>query len=332
MSCYHPVDAWIVGKDPQTGKNILSFSDPSPEFMEKHPELHIQVPCGKCIGCRLDYSHQWANRCMLELQYHDSAWFCTFTYDDFHVPITYHVDSETGEAFPGMSLRKRDWQLLMKRIRKNFPDDKIRFMACGEYGDHTFRPHYHAILFGLHLSDLVLYRQNFEGDSYYNSDSLSRCWLDNDGNPIGYVVVAPVTWKTCAYVARYTMKKAKTAKTVGQDVYQSLGLEPEFILMSRKPGIGRMYYEDHKDDLFKYEYINLSTADKGLKFRPPKYFERVYQEEYPGALDDRKKQRIQTAKETEILKDKQSSLDRYDRLALAERVKAGQIKSLRRIL
>ena len=37
-------------------------------------DMLIKIPCGKCVGCRLEYSRQWANRCMLELQYHDSAY------------------------------------------------------------------------------------------------------------------------------------------------------------------------------------------------------------------------------------------------------------------
>ena len=74
-------------------------------------------------------------------------WFCTFTYDDDHVPRSYYPDPETGEAIPSLTLCKRDFQLLMKRIRRRFPDDHIRFFACGEYGSQTFRPHYHAIVF-----------------------------------------------------------------------------------------------------------------------------------------------------------------------------------------
>ena len=136
----------------------------TPDDRETYVEWHnhryprsalVPLPCGQCIGCRIDYSRQWANRCLLELKYHDSAWFCTFTYDDDHVPRTYYPDPETGEAIPALTLQKRDFQLLMKRIRKKFENDKIRFFMSGEYGSQTFRPHYHAILFGLHLDDLL---------------------------------------------------------------------------------------------------------------------------------------------------------------------------------
>ena len=127
----------------------------------------IQIPCGKCIGCRLEYSRQWANRCMLELQYHDSAYFVTLTYNEEHVPRT----GLHGE----MSLRKRDFQLFMKRLRKKYSDDRIRFYAAGEYGTTTQRPHYHAILFGLHLDDLQVYKSK-DSYKYFTSPGLQRVW------------------------------------------------------------------------------------------------------------------------------------------------------------
>lgn len=124
------MNALCLGED-ANGKKIIKFLGHPVNDNQKtvyyrgkdYPiDMLIKIPCGKCVGCRLEYSRQWANRCMLELQYHDSAYFCTFTYDDDHVPRTYYPDPETGEAFPAMTLQKRDFQLLMKRIRKHFPD------------------------------------------------------------------------------------------------------------------------------------------------------------------------------------------------------------------
>lgn len=325
MACYHPMYGLRTGDKTKNGKDVIKIVGHTlPQGWP--PDKVVQIPCGKCIGCRLEYSRQWANRCMLELQYHDSAYFCTFTYDDEHVPVSYHTAEDTGEAFPGMTLRKRDMQLLLKRIRKRFSDDKIRFYGAGEYGSHTFRPHYHIILFGLHLNDLEVYKQSRLGDTYYISPSLSKCWCDRDGNPLGYVVVAPVTWETCAYVARYTSKKW----TVNDgEVFQSLGLEEPFVLMSRRPGIGRQYYEDHPE-MFQYAYINVSTDDGGRKFPPPKYYETLLERDDPELFAQRKLERKISAVKAEKVADRHSQLDKYDRLALAERVKAGQIKSLRR--
>lgn len=95
MSCYHPYIAvpngtWPSGKV----KYSLRKSDFSPDILIelRENEGAILVPCGNCIGCRLDYSKQWANRLMMELQYHDSAYFVTLTYDDDHIPKSEYVD------------------------------------------------------------------------------------------------------------------------------------------------------------------------------------------------------------------------------------------------
>ena len=199
------MNAVVLGVDPETHKNKLRFLGQDVLGSVLYPGKEIvQVPCGQCIGCRIDRSRQWANRCMLELQYHDSAYFATLTYDDFHVPKAYYADPATGEAHQSLTLCKRDFQLWMKRLRKKFGDDKIRFFACGEYGGSTRRPHYHAILFGLHLDDLVKYKTVKEGDgyyTYYNSESFQSPW------PYGFAVIGQVTWESCAYVARYVTKK-----------------------------------------------------------------------------------------------------------------------------
>lgn len=244
MACFYPMvahhepgDYTVRGKK---AYKIMRFGNP-----DRLGPNDILVPCGKCVGCRLEYSRQWANRCMLELQYHDSAYFVTLTYDDYHVPRSYYADPETGEAQASLTLDKRDWQLFMKRLRKAHPDDKIRFFMCGEYGPNTFRPHYHAIIFGLHLDDLVPWSRSDQGYQYYRSESLERAWsvkttFDGiDGEtcatplaPIGYALVGEVTWETCAYTARYIMKKLNGPEA---QFYSDFNLQPPFVLMSRKP-------------------------------------------------------------------------------------------------
>lgn len=328
MSCYHPLHAIPNGKTINGKTNYRFLSD---LYLATHPELEKQctlIPCGQCLGCRLDYSRQWADRCMLELQYHDSSYFVTLTYDEAHVPVEYYADKATGEAFPSLTLRKRDFQLFMKRLRKRFSDDHIRFFMAGEYGSETFRPHYHAILFGLHLNDLRPYKRSPQGYHYYNSDSLQSCWLDHDGNPIGFVVVGEVTWDTCAYTARYIMKKQKGAAS---RVYSDFALEPEFTLMSRKPGIARQYYDDHPD-IYETQKINISTSKGGRQMRPPRYFDKLFDLEHPEEMAKIKAQRKDVASALQSLKLEQTSLSEHDFLEVQERSKEARIKSLRRNL
>lgn len=339
MACYHPLNAVLIGYKPD-GKKVLKFLNCPVNDNQQSITIGnktygmdklIKIPCGQCLGCRLEYSRQWANRCLLELQYHDSAWFATFTYDDDHVPRTYYPDLETGEAIPALTLRKRDFQLLMKRIRKRFGEDHIRFFMSGEYGSETFRPHYHAILFGLHLDDLVPYKTVKEAGqfyTYYNSPSLQSCWLDHDGKPIGYVVVGEVTWESCAYTARYVMKKLKGTEA---DFYSTHNIEPEFTLMSRRPGIARQYYDDHPD-LYDDEWINVSTEKGGKKFRPPKYFDRLFDVDNPEKSAELKELRKKLAIESQQAKLSRTSLTGDELLEVQENHLSGKLKSLRRNL
>lgn len=259
---------------------------------EGHP---IMIPCGKCIACRLSYSREWAARCMLELKDHDSAYFVTATYSDEEVPKSYFSDPDTGEALPSYTLRKRDFQLWLKNIRADFPDDKIRFYGCGEYGSHTFRPHYHVILFGLHLDDLSLYKRTETG-LLYNSDKLSATWFRFDPVqrlhfPRGYVVVAPVTWDTCAYVARYTAKKYMT---LGDDFFDEFNMEKPFVLMSRRPGIGKNYLERHPE-LFDSKALFVPSGDGVKRSSIPRYFYKCLERSDPDLCEALKEKRQRTA-------------------------------------
>lgn len=337
MACYHPLKGFAVGNT-ESGKvkyKITSYDVDHVELVndkwipvaytdrgmqaEAVVRSFIEIPCGKCIGCRLEYSRQWANRCMLELQYHDSAYFVTLTYDDFHVPVSYYPDPETGEAEMCYTLRKRDYQLWMKRLRKAFPNDKIRFFAAGEYGSETIRPHYHAIIFGLHLDDLTVYKQQ-RGYTYYNSPSLQRTW------PNGYAVVGAVTWETAAYVARYVMKKAQGFLA---EQYELMNLEPEFSLMSRKPGIARQYFDDHPD-LYDYEYINVSTPDGGRKFRPPRYYDKLFDVVDPDRMSEIKDVRKAKAIANTNARLERTSLSYLEQLEVDELSAKDRVKKLRR--
>lgn len=325
MSCYHPQTAVVLGVDPSTGKKKLKFLGANVAGTALYPGKEVlQVPCGQCIGCRIDRSRQWANRCMLELQYHDSAYFVTLTYDDFHVPKSYYPDPETGEAHTSYTLCKRDFQLWMKRLRKKFSDDKIRFFACGEYGGQTKRPHYHAIVFGLHLNDLVKYKTVKEGDSYYtyyNSDSVQETW------PNGFVVVGEVTWESCAYVARYVTKKLSGEQA---EFYKNFNLVPEFSDMSRRPGIARRYYDDHGKDIYENAYINVSTPKGGRKFKPPRYFDRLFDIDCPGALDELKERRKRNAQSVLEAKMKRTNLSPPEIQMVEEVAFLNKTKKLRR--
>lgn len=242
MSCFFPNLMRSV-LDPGTGEikhqflgpaylsNPLEFGEPLNFDNDKGESLFI-VPCGKCLGCRCDYSRIWANRMIIELSdCNYQAIFVTLTYDRQHCPVTPHGD---------LTLNVRDIQLFMKRLRKQFPSHRIRYYLCGEYGSRTARPHYHAIIYGLALADFDDLRQfgtNQLGDPYYTSPKFESIW----GN--GFVMMSGVTYQTCGYVSRYCTKKQNLGKAF--DSYVELGVAPPFNVSSRRPGIGLLNAADY---------------------------------------------------------------------------------------
>lgn len=262
MSCFHPNH--VVVRDGQFQfLGSAAYLKSGDLFYDNPVSFHSLVPCGHCMGCRLDRSRVWADRMLLELRDNDyKALFVTLTYNDASLPHAWHVgynyydgfyedaeplvlddDEEWIAAAAGApaTLSIRDTQLFMKRLRKAFKDRRLRFFLAGEYGPKTHRPHYHAIIYGLTLSDFMDCRiKDFNklGQPRYISKSFEKIW----GN--GYCVLAPVNWNTCAYVSRYTMKKVY--KSENSHGYASDQLPP-FCTMSRRPGIGLL----HADELLK---------------------------------------------------------------------------------
>jgi len=271
MPCFTPLTAYISPwkTNSQSGKSFRSTS-----FKEDDEHsIQIQFKCGQCIGCRLDYSKQWAIRCMNEAQMHTENCFITLTYNDDHLPSD-------------QSLHHRDFQLFFKRLRKKFPGKKIRYYMAGEYGENYGRPHFHACIFGWRPSDLQNWKKT--GDSIlYRSKILESLWLDNNGDSIGYSSVGNVTFESAAYVARYIMKKQnsdkinpKTGKPY-DDVYQYINTKtgeitkktPEYCKMSLKPGIGATWIEKYMSDVYPHGEIIVRGNKKVMS---PKYYDKIY--------------------------------------------------------
>lgn len=328
ISCTSPLRGWIIGTNPKTGKKILKITSfvesdlrVGDRFLDRDKDS-IPIPCGQCLSCRMARAQDWTNRLLCEFQMHDpdSCHFVTLTYDPDHISrCAPAVDKSTGEVLPLFSISKREVQLFMKRLRKQFPDQRIRFFACGEYGGESHRPHYHIILFGLHLpdGDLKPYKRSQLGYVYYNSDCLSMAW------PFGFVVVAPVTPETCGYTARYLLKKQGDDNLVFRDFY----LEAPFNLCSRKPGIGFEFYNAHPEIFDRNSFIVLPTERGSHKFAPPKYFERLYEQDRPEEATARKEMKKLYAIDHQKMIDFQTDLAdfEYNEL-LAEKVdRAGDI-------
>lgn len=255
MPCYGPLTAYYPAKG--SGDNRLVFRKDRSET-----GVAIKVPCGRCAGCRLEHSRQWAMRCMHEKRLHSASCFVTLTYDNAHLP-------------PGGTLVKRDLQLFMKRYRK-VAGNGVRFFACGEYGEKTNRPHYHLLLLNKDFADKRLMSSGSEYN-LYASATLSQLW------EYGNHALGDVSFESCAYVARYCMKKV-TGKPAA-DHYK--GREPEFIVMSRRPGIGTGYFEKYSEEMYTHDNVIVN----GVKSSLPRFYDNKY-----AALSDTCQSRLEVLK------------------------------------
>lgn len=301
MTCYHPLQGFRSKEVNSSGKRSIVFNR---KF--GYSDLPIAVPCGQCIGCRLERSRQWAIRCQHEASLYADNCFITLTFDDQHLPSD-------------RSLDVRVFQLFMKKLRKKFQgltpvhDSEtgettfpIRFYHCGEYGETFGRPHYHALIFNFDFPDKVLFSVR-EGNRLYTSASLQELW------PFGFATIGSATFESAAYVARYIMKKR-----FGDDADAHYnGRKPEYTTMSRRPGIGARWFEKYVSDVYPHDRVII----RAKQMRPPKYYDRMFELYSPSEYSLIKRKRVLAAK---------NNLDDQtpDRLLVKERVHKARITKL----
>jgi len=249
MACFYLRPAWREKLPNQNGKHEITFSRKGSQM---EPDFYI--PCGKCKGCTADRSKDWAIRMTHESTQYDRNCFVTLTYAD---------------APP--ALEKNHVKNFIRRLRRE-SSRPIRYFVCGEYGEKTHRPHYHAILFN----------EDFRGGAYpiddqlYGNPFLSAIW------GAGTVSIGDFTHATACYVSGYVTKKLDDKDT--------------FTMQSRKPPIGWNWAMKHQEELQKTETIVIEGREYPI---PKKYFDWFDQSNFrPGRvdLDDIKPNRSKFAK------------------------------------
>lgn len=299
MPCYSPLTGYKSTQLTKNGKRKLAFSG-------GFQDLPVTVSCGQCIGCRLERSRQWATRCLHESQLHPVSSFVTLTYEDKSLP-------------PGGTLNKKHFQDFMKRLRKSC--GKVRYFHCGEYGETSNRPHYHALLFGLDFPDKVFHTENGQGNTIYKSDALNTLW----GH--GFCTIGAVNFETAAYTARYILKKVTGAaaqahySSVDPSTGEITNRQPEYITMSLKPAIGQGWFDRFASDVYPDDFVVV----RGKTIRPPRFYDRKFAELNPGEAEKIKYRRIRNGAQ-------HKSDNTPERLAVKQQVKLAQIKSLSRTL
>lgn len=345
MTCFSPLQGYRSSELSANGKRKIVFSAAG-----AYLDRPVSLPCGQCVGCRLERSRQWAIRCMHEASLYEDNCFITLTYSDEHLPADGSLQLDHFQKFM-KRLRKRFDGLspvLERKVftplqlleyerndpftfhnREFFRDDHgnfyfefltypIRFFHCGEYGEKFGRPHYHALLFNFDFPDKVLWKED-NGQKLYRSKTLEDLW------PFGHCSVGSATFESAAYVARYIMKKVTgdLALTHYADIDLDTGeilseRTPEYTTMSRRPGIGKKWFDKFKSDVYpKDEVVVIGRG----KMRPPKYYDAQFELLYPAEMENIKAKRIRGSK-------KFADNNTPERLAVRKKCKELQIAAL----
>lgn len=160
-------------------------------------------------------------------------YFLTFTYRDEDLPM--NINEETGEVVN--SVRKSDLSDFHRWIRREFKL-KFKFLVTSEYGPKTLRPHYH----GAYFCDKPF---DFE-----------KVWPYGDNN-----VQLPLDDGAMKYILKYMLKGSKVID----------GGDPNFTLMSRRPGIGSQFNIEQYDELPHY-----LLGENSVRQAMPRYYKRKY--------------------------------------------------------
>lgn len=231
MPCFHPLPAWYGHTRGASGKRPVVFN-----FALALKDRPTSVPCGRCAGCIAERARQWAVRCSHEALLHALNCFLTLTYDE-------------AELAPNGSLVPAHMTLFLKRLRKHLGAKQIRYFQCGEYGETTYRPHHHVLLFGHSFDDA---RRLHLGSELLTSPTLERLW----GH--GLCSIGEVNFATASYVARYALKKN----------HHPPGTVQPYATMSRRPGLGSSFVVGRADQLARQDFV----ISEGHKVGLPRFY------------------------------------------------------------
>lgn len=115
----------------------------------------------------------------------------------------------------------------------------------------------------------------------YRSETLEKLW------PLGFSTIGEVTFESAAYVARYIMKKVNGEKA---EAHYG-GRKPEYTTMSRRPGIGKAWYEKYKDEVYDNDSVIVNRHEQ----RPPKFYDTQFELTNPEEFREVKNRRIKKA-------------------------------------
>lgn len=270
--CTSPLQGWRSRERNESGKRSIVF-----QAREGFTDRPVDVPCGRCPECKLKKKRDWALRCHHEASLHnENSWFA-LTYDDQHLP-------------PNGSLRKSDLVSFLKDLRAHEQywsqqhkrtERRFKFFACGEYGGDFDRPHYHCLLFGYDFADKR--KEAKRGEHYtFDSDTLREIWGK------GLTEIGELTFDSISYTAKYAAKRNRIDE---ESLRHNLGIEPEFLHMSRGGrtgrGIGYNWWQQYGRELRDHDTCILNGHEVGV----PTYYDRLNEVQEPATFQKLKAHR-----------------------------------------
>lgn len=254
----------------------------------------LEIGCGRCEACRAQKARSWAIRCAHEAQLHTRSTHTGTVSNNSFITLTY--------ANAPDELVKRDFQLFIKRLRKN-TQKKIRYFQCGEYGSKQGRSHFHALLFGIDFHEDRIPLHTPGPNTLYGSATLDKAWQNQ-----GYAYIGPLNFATASYVAGYAAKKLRKAqhadssplstwswkettvsypdfidrpyqkhKILSDTAMRFTPPQQEYITMSRHPGIAHDWIAKYWPEVYPHDEIALN----GKTFRPPSYYDDYLRDHFP---------------------------------------------------
>lgn len=272
MPCFRLIDAWPA---PPGAPNRRPVFSPLKSYSGAKA---FSIPCGRCNGCLDDKARDWGIRCAHEAQMMREA--------------------GRGSSFLLCSIRDEDLPadmsldpLLIKNFirRVAYECGETRYILCGEYGDRRKRPHYHVGLFGEDFfHDRKPWKKTDSGFVVYRSELAERLW------PYGFVHIGELVEKSAAYIARYTMKAARpngaSLTRYNEETGETWEVHPQFLRMSRMPGIGASWFD-------KY-WMDCSTGyliHEGRKVPIPAYYLDLLERRNPALAEKLRMERLASA-------------------------------------
>lgn len=289
MVCFHPIKAWKATKADLTIAPNLYYKNKKIKFTKDDTREEITIPCGHCLGCKLDKSSEWATRVYCESKLHKENCFITLTYNTPNLPI-----NENGLS----TLKKKNITDFIKRLRYYLYEQKIeiKYFGCGEYGNTGGRPHAHIAILGWQPKDLEKYKPNKHGQMAFKSKFIQNLWGK------GFCVIEDLTYESACYIARYVQKKAgvrasktiytgeieeqeriderngkKFIYTINKRAKKKTLVEPEYLIMSQ--GIAKKYWEQNKEKIKRNNGILIKLKDKTIIKPIPRYFKKIWEAE-----------------------------------------------------